>query len=748
VGESERLIPFAEGRHLGELYSRPPSDYWGGADEWWPWPAAEVTGPATVADDVQVRLWASQKSPRPRKRLPANLSGVRDLAPDDLDSLAVVDGEPGWSRDIAHLTSLSELIAIYGGSLSDEELAGLAPLQQLISIHFEYSAVSDEAIARLIDANPLLRFLKVPGTAITDAAMANLGRRSLLTRLNLASTAITDDGLEHLAGLSRLEVLNLSRTAITDRGLGALSDLDELRGLRLDEVAFTDGGLASLLERLGKLEGLNLLNTAAGDESIRALASSPTLRSLLAGDTLVTGETLDPEALSKVESLYVSGALITDKGMERIARLPNLRRLFIVDTPISDVGLAHLHGHPTLQELFLRWDRVTPRAVGRLIDSLPALRRIDRGGQMYHAPELLAELAAELRSAPVGARTIKSEDLAPVPGLVPALCGTWTDLGPVGDETVSWVDSFAYDATGRLWAGCSRRTEESRDAGQAPWRTPGWNPGRDRVLIFAAQGVLGCSPDGRMWVGGREQSSYHEAQLWSYFEGQWKNESPPQQEGIGPYRGVAAGLDDDLWAITKRRALLHRVGNAWETIALPDLEQWVDLEALAVHPDGAVWITCGEGLLRYANGGWDHWRGPADGLPECYWDEVWAPAETTPMYGLAIDRDGSVWAAGGTGVVRYRDGSFTRWDHRDGVWPWHNLLLCKDTGAIYGVGLRHIGRFDGASWSIAEVPADTRLERYAHVANGIVHNGSLDVLTGDSHLLRFTVDGSQKPGTM
>ena len=92
---------------------------------------------------------------------------------------------------------------------------------------------TDANLAALSPLAANLRWLDLAGTAVTDAALAQVGAMPHLTRLHLQRTAITDAGIAHLAGLTELESLNLYGTAVTDAALGALGRLPKLRQLYL-----------------------------------------------------------------------------------------------------------------------------------------------------------------------------------------------------------------------------------------------------------------------------------------------------------------------------------------------------------------------------------------------------------------------------------------------------------------------------------------------------------------------------------
>jgi YHS domain-containing protein/uncharacterized membrane protein len=135
---------------------------------------------------------------------PKPLAEVLPLAEKVTDELnvavsALSQGEP-WLQCNA---------SIAGTNFADADLPALAPLASNV------------------------RWLDLAGTAVTDAALAQVGAMRHLTRLQLQRTAITDAGIAQLAGLAELESLNLYGTAVTDSALETLKRLPRLRQLYL-----------------------------------------------------------------------------------------------------------------------------------------------------------------------------------------------------------------------------------------------------------------------------------------------------------------------------------------------------------------------------------------------------------------------------------------------------------------------------------------------------------------------------------
>lgn len=91
----------------------------------------------------------------------------------------------------------------------------------------------DAQLAELAELGPVLRWLDLGETAVTDAGLVHLATMRELRRLQLDRTAITDAGFAHLRPLGQLESLNLFGTTVTDEGLASLRPLTRLRTLHL-----------------------------------------------------------------------------------------------------------------------------------------------------------------------------------------------------------------------------------------------------------------------------------------------------------------------------------------------------------------------------------------------------------------------------------------------------------------------------------------------------------------------------------
>jgi hypothetical protein len=256
------------------------------------------------------------------------------------------------AAELGKLRSLRHLI-IANLDVSDEMLQHLVGLRQLRSL--ELRGVSDESL-RLISRLPRLQSLEVHGE-FTDAGLANLRRMRTLRRLEIDSPHPSDEGLRHISQLPNLE------------------------SLRLGSIAFgPDDFTAQGFEKLANCRKLSSLSfwrtTGVTDEDLRGIAAIGTLEELdLSGADISDAGIQHLLRLTTLRQLVLEYTLITDKAMPSIARLSNLEHIHLNDTASTDAAIATLVRLPKLQSVTLRDGRVTASAL-ELFTRLPELHRL------------------------------------------------------------------------------------------------------------------------------------------------------------------------------------------------------------------------------------------------------------------------------------------------------------------------------------------------------------------------------------
>jgi hypothetical protein len=165
---------------------------------------------------------------------------------------------------------------------------------------------------------------------ITDAGMKILGEIKSLKELQLVSereiTEITDEGLAALGAATKLEKLVLPQSRATGTGFSAF-DPDPLVALSIDRWAILDTGV----EQIARFRNLRQLD--------------------------------------------LSGCTIDDRELKLLAeKLPQLERLGLGLTSVSDEGFAALLGLKKLVEINAADTKLTVAFLGKMLKQNPELR--------------------------------------------------------------------------------------------------------------------------------------------------------------------------------------------------------------------------------------------------------------------------------------------------------------------------------------------------------------------------------------
>ena len=126
-----------------------------------------------------------------------------------------------------------------------------------------------------------------------------------------------------------------------------------------------------VIERLGgKVERkdgvfVNLYHiTRASDDDFAVLQSYPDLRRVDLSFTRITDRGMQHlEPLTSIKELLLEKTAISDASLRIIARLPNLEELNLRDTRVTDRGLKELMRHTSLRNLDLSSDPRRPNAM-------------------------------------------------------------------------------------------------------------------------------------------------------------------------------------------------------------------------------------------------------------------------------------------------------------------------------------------------------------------------------------------------
>jgi hypothetical protein len=248
--------------------------------------------------------------------------------------------DPKWLPRLTRATDLEGL------SLDDTHLGPeLAALQQ--NAKLKWLSLSGPDISRSLRHVSQLSQLESVSIWGDQDATTELASRDLgtlvdllkLRRLNLSNVSITDEGLEQIGRISSLEELHLwGNSESTPDGLRHLSSLGELRELSLQRLPIGDQGLASI-RGLSKLKTLYIICPVEAD-----------------GDTPSRKIELPP---------------VTDVGLEQLRDLTQLEHLCLESECLSDDCIVHLVKFPQLKRLTLFNSQISQQGLARLKDALP-----------------------------------------------------------------------------------------------------------------------------------------------------------------------------------------------------------------------------------------------------------------------------------------------------------------------------------------------------------------------------------------
>ncbi len=216
----------------------------------------------------------------------------------------------------------------------------------LTEVHISSERITDKSMNALCTL-PKLRSLLIDGApGIGDRGVTNLRKVKDLRELYLNGTGVTDSSISSIASLANLWSLSLGGTKITDTGVMTLSQCPPLGILVLERNQIRGSTLQRI--NLGTRANLSLGKCPIDDEAIKALI----------------------ESHPSIETLDLSGTLVTDECMALIATLPGLCWVVLSSTAISDAGIAALQSHKSIREIYVADTAVSDNGVSCLRQSI------------------------------------------------------------------------------------------------------------------------------------------------------------------------------------------------------------------------------------------------------------------------------------------------------------------------------------------------------------------------------------------
>ena len=251
----------------------------------------------------------------------------------------------------------------------------ISPFERIRGVGFSSSAAPD--LTPLV-GNPDLEIISFEGCFLSNTNLSPLQSLPQLRSLDLSDSSVTDDQLQALAGCLQLEQLNLAGTRISHRGFAALKNCLRLSVLSLRDTAVDDAALAEV----ANLSGLKSLSCKAkegelSDRGLESLTSLSNLKCLILSGKGITDRGMKSLAqLPALEDLTLSTTSVTGDGLKELARSSSLKILTFSSTGgIKEqdlLGLSHIHN---LDELHVSVERISP-AWQQTLQGLASLKHL------------------------------------------------------------------------------------------------------------------------------------------------------------------------------------------------------------------------------------------------------------------------------------------------------------------------------------------------------------------------------------
>ena len=158
----------------------------------------------------------------------------------------------------------------------------------------------------------------------------------------------------HLVVLAGLEKLGFMENGLGDSALVHVGKLENLTHLTFGDHAITDAGL----NHLASLKKLTYLNLCFPDKKHGGIISDKGMDAIA--------------KLTSLETLDLRATQITDAGLAKVKTLPKLKELLLNNTAITDAGLVNLESAKTLRVVnVFNCKSVTPKGIAQLRKALP-----------------------------------------------------------------------------------------------------------------------------------------------------------------------------------------------------------------------------------------------------------------------------------------------------------------------------------------------------------------------------------------
>lgn len=250
--------------------------------------------------------------------------------------------------------------------IDDADLKPIAAMNALRSLDLSHTRITDIGFQQLKTVASVEDVNLYYAEQIGDGALVVMKNWKKLKRLNLRGTKVTDLGVAQLVGHPSLEAIDVGFSLFTDNGFEPMTSIPNLKEIAVGGNKLTDVGVNML--RL--LPSLTLVDLSGAQRTDSGLWSAT-----------ITDRGLDTLGqLKNLRVLNLRASKITDAGMDKLAGLAVLTEANFGQTNLSAAGLQPLTGLAKLEKLILhKCTRVNDDAIGTLAQ-MKSLKWLDVEG--------------------------------------------------------------------------------------------------------------------------------------------------------------------------------------------------------------------------------------------------------------------------------------------------------------------------------------------------------------------------------
>ena len=276
-----------------------------------------------------------------------------------------------------------KLLKLTGASITDVGLMTVSKIKTLESLYLnKVKLITIEGLEHLTKLKNLT-YLNLNATRFGNEALPIVSKIKSLKVLRLMDLKLTEEALAPLIDHPNLMDIDVNRSKIKD-GVGVLRNVKTLEIIRVGTNGVTDNGVKAL-DGLPNLKALHIQGNPITGAGLRTISTWPVLQDLWIIETNVRPEDLSVLKKTKtLQILRVDGLKINDISISYITGLKQIKHLTIGDNQITDKGLLKLASMPNLESVDVKGCRgISLAGIGKLLKIKPNLVvRNENNGRM------------------------------------------------------------------------------------------------------------------------------------------------------------------------------------------------------------------------------------------------------------------------------------------------------------------------------------------------------------------------------